>query len=117
VVRALRRGTALVWRHPIAWLGTWSINGILLLVAFALYVALAEVLAGVALLAVAALLQQLFVLARCTLRVALLGSEVALVPAAPVAEVAPSQPVESLTVEVAQQDAASGEVPPGEVFE
>lgn len=80
VVRALRRGTTLVWRHPIAWLGAWTLNTILLLAGFALYLALARALAGIALLAVAVLLQQLFVAARCALRVALLGTEVALVP-------------------------------------
>lgn len=88
VLRALWRGMKLVWRHPIAWLGTWTLNAILLLVAFAAYFSLADAV-GVAMLAIAVVLQQLFVIARCTLRVALTGAELALVPVPPVIEAPP----------------------------
>lgn len=99
VVRALRRGAALVWRHPVAWLGAWSVNAILLLVAFALYLALAGALAGLALLALTVLLQQLFVAVRCALRVALLGAELALVPVVPVPAPAAQEEIAALWAE------------------
>jgi hypothetical protein len=87
---ALRSAVALVWHHPGRWLGAWAWNAALLGVAFAAYLALAsQIPAGPALLALV-LLQQLFVLVRCGLRVALLGAEIALVPLPPPVE-PPSQ--------------------------
>ena len=81
VLPMLRSGFAVVLRHPVKWLGTWGVNALLGLVALALYPAFRAVVpAGtypLILLMLAA--QQAFVLVRSGLRVALLGSEVALV--------------------------------------
>jgi hypothetical protein len=79
VLPPLRQSLPLVLGHPSKWLGAWACNGLLLLAAFAAYVAIAGQLSRPALLAALVLAQQLFVLARCGLRVALLGAEVALV--------------------------------------
>lgn len=81
--KALRAGFGIVLRNKLAWFGAWKINALVLLVVFAAYLGLVEAIpAGRALLATV-LLQQLFVLSRCALRVALLGAEVALVPPLP----------------------------------
>jgi hypothetical protein len=95
VRQALRAATALVWRHPARWLGTWASNALLLGLAFAAYLALANAVPAGPLLVVLVLLQQLFVLVRCGLRVALLGAEIALVPVRePPAAPPPQPPVE-----------------------
>jgi hypothetical protein len=91
VLPALWAGVGLVLRHPAKWLGTWALNAALLLVVFAAYVALANRLPTPELLAVLIVLQQLFVLVRCGLRVALLDAEVTLV-AALQPPVPPAQP-------------------------
>jgi len=75
---ALRSGIGAVVRHPAKWLGVWAANGLLLAAAFGVLVALPSALRAAPLLATVAL-EQAFVLARCGLRVALLGSEIALV--------------------------------------
>jgi hypothetical protein len=77
----LRSGFALVLRHPAKWLGAWGANLLLLLVALAAYLAVrASVPApGAAGIALMFLLQQAFVLVRTGLRVALVGTQVALV--------------------------------------
>jgi hypothetical protein len=96
VLPALRSAMALVFHHPGRWLGAWAANVLLLGVAFAAYLALANAIpAGRALVALVALvlLQQLFVLVRCHLRVALLGAQVARVPRSSVVE-PPPQPSE-----------------------
>jgi len=80
VRQALRGAMALVWRHPASWLGAWAWNALLLGLAFAAYLALASAVPAGPLLVALVLLQQLFVLVRCGLRVALLGAEIALVP-------------------------------------
>ena len=80
VRQALRAAIALVWRHPARWLGAWASNALLLGLAFAAYLALANAIPAGPLLVALVLLQQLFVLVRCGLRVALLGAEIALVP-------------------------------------
>jgi hypothetical protein len=91
VLPALGSALVLLWRHPGRWLGAWGGNAALLGVAFAAYLALASLIpAGPALVALV-LLQQLFVLVRCGLRVALLGAEIALVP--PPVERPPQLPV------------------------
>ena len=96
VLPALRSAVALVWHHPGRWLGAWASNAVLLGLAFTAYLALANVIpAGPALLALV-LLQQLFVLIRCGLRVALQGAEIALVPLPPPVEPPRQLPVEPL---------------------
>jgi hypothetical protein len=91
VLPLLRSGVGVVLGHPLQWLGTWGVNALLGLAALGLYLGLRHAVpAGepplILLMAVA---QQAFVLVRSWLRVALLGSEVALVerlrprPAAP----------------------------------
>lgn len=80
VLPLLRFGFAVVLGHPVKWLGTWGLNALLVALALALYVAFrsavpAGTLPLVLLMIVA---QQAFVLARSGLRVALLGSEIAL---------------------------------------
>ncbi|HEX9187614.1 MAG TPA: hypothetical protein VGB87_11105 [Vicinamibacteria bacterium] len=97
VLPMLRSGFAVVLGHPVKWLGTWAVNALLGLAALALYLLFrSSVPAGTAalvLLMFAA--QQAFVLVRAGLRVALLGSEIALVERlrpegpAPVAAVPP----------------------------
>jgi len=95
VRQALAAATVLVWRHPARWLGTWALNALLLGLAFAAYLALANTVPAGPLLVVLVLLQQLFVLVRCGLRVALLGAEIALVPVRePPAPPPPQPPVE-----------------------
>jgi hypothetical protein len=69
----------LVLRHPAKWLRVWSWNALLLLAAFALYMALASAVPSSQFLFLLVLLQQVFVLVRCKLRVSLLGAEVGLV--------------------------------------
>lgn len=92
VRKALRPALSIVWRGKTAWLGTWLLNALVLLVLFAAYVAAAEAIPAGRALFLLLLLQQAFVLSRCGLRVALLGSEVALVgaltppPPAPIVE-------------------------------
>ena len=102
VLPLLRSGFAVVLGHPVKWLGTWGLNALLVALALALYVAFrnavpAGTLPLVLLMVVA---QQAFVLARSGLRVALLGSEIALLdrlrpippaPAPPAPE--PDQPL------------------------
>jgi len=100
VRRLLRPALATVLRHPLNWLSVWSWNAVLLLALFALYLALSSAVPPGRLLVVLVLLQQVFVLLRCALRVALLGAEIELVsalrprpPAAPaVPPAAPTQP-------------------------
>lgn len=98
VRQALRAAVALVWRHPGSWLGAWGWNALLLGLAFAAYLVLASAIPAGPLLLALVLLQQLFVLVRCGLRVALLGAEIALVPALPPVEPQPQPqpPVELL---------------------
>jgi len=97
VRQALRAAIALVWRHPARWLGAWAWNALLLGVAFVAYLALANAVPAGPLLVALVLLQQLFVLVRCGLRVALLGAEIALVPVGePSAPPLPQPPVEPL---------------------
>jgi hypothetical protein len=97
VRRVLRPALATVLRHPLKWLSVWSWNAVLLLVLFAVYLALSNAVPPAKLLVVLVLLQQAFVLLRCGLRVALLGAEVELVaalrprPPAPPAAAAPPQ--------------------------
>ncbi len=81
VLAAWRSAVALVLRHPAKWLGAWAMNAALLLAAFALYLAISGALPPGRLLLALVVLQQLFVLTRCGLRVALLGAEVELVSA------------------------------------
>jgi hypothetical protein len=88
VWRALRGGAARVLRRPVRWLGAWSLNAALLAAIFAAYLMLAGALPAGRLLLVVVLLQQLFVLLRCGMRVALLGAELELLPA----EARPPQP-------------------------
>jgi hypothetical protein len=81
VLPVLRGAFPLVLRHPAKWLGAWAWNAALLLAVFAAYLALAGAFpAGPALVALI-VLQQVFVLVRCGLRVALLGAEIELVSA------------------------------------
>jgi hypothetical protein len=94
VLPALRSAIGLVWRHPARWLGTWAWNAVLLGLVFAAYLALANAIPAASLLLALVLLQQVFVLVRCGLRVALLGAEIALVPLPPPAEPPPQPPVE-----------------------
>lgn len=94
VRKALRAGAAVVWQRPGAWLRAWAENAALLGLAFAAYLALADALPAGRFLVALVVLQQLFVLVRCGLRVALLAAEVSLVPLpAPPAEPA-AQPAE-----------------------
>ncbi|MCM2256887.1 MAG: hypothetical protein NDJ94_14615 [Vicinamibacteria bacterium] len=94
VRKALRPALSTVWRGKAAWLGTWMLNALALLVLFAAYLAVAEAIPAGRALFLLLLLQQAFVLSRCGLRVALLGSEVALVEALTPAP--PPTPVEPL---------------------
>ena len=84
VLPLLGPALAVVVRHPLAWLGTWALNAALWAVALSVYLAVRRLVpAGTGPLVLAmALAQQAFVLARAWLRVALLGSEMALVEAA-----------------------------------
>lgn len=95
VRKALRAGAGLLARRPAAWLGAWVGNAALLGLAFAAYLALASAIPAGPLLVALVVLQQVFVLVRCGLRVALLGAEITLVPAAaPPAELVAQPPVE-----------------------
>jgi hypothetical protein len=102
VLPLLRSGFAVVLGHPVKWLGTWGANALLGALALGLYLAFRDsVPAGTApLILLMAVVQQAFVLVRSWLRVALLGSEIALVerlrplPVAPAPVVPePPQPV------------------------
>ena len=97
VLPLLRSGFAVVLGHPAKWLGTWVVNAALGGLALALYLAFRhEVPAGTApLVLLMALAQQAFVLMRAWLRVALLGSEIALVERLrplPVPALVPAEP-------------------------
>ena len=102
VLPLLRSGFAVVLGHPLKWLGTWGVNALLGVAALGLYVAFRNAVpAGtVPLVLLMFAAQQAFVLVRSGLRVALLGSEIALVthlrPLPVVTE--PAQPVEPLPV-------------------
>jgi len=99
VLPLLRSGLALVLGHPVKWLGTWAVNAALGVVALALYLAFRrEVPAGTGLLVlVMAVAQQAFVLTRAWLRVALLGSEIALVDRLrPLPVALPPQPAQAV---------------------
>lgn len=96
VLPLLRSGFAVVLGHPAKWLGTWGVNAVLGALALGLYVAFRNAVpAGTGPLVLLMLVvQQAFVLVRSWLRVALLGSEIALVAhlrPLPVAK-EPSQP-------------------------
>ena len=79
VWREWRSAVALVLGHPAKWLGAWSWNALALALVFALFLAVSDAIPPGPLLVVLVLLQQAFVLARCSLRVALVGAEVELV--------------------------------------
>jgi hypothetical protein len=81
VLPLLRSGFAVVLGHPAKWLGTWGVNTVLGALALGLYVAFRNAVpAGTGPLVLLMLVvQQAFVLVRSWLRVALLGSEIALV--------------------------------------
>jgi hypothetical protein len=101
VLPLLRSGFAVVLGHPVKWLGTWGVNAALVALALGLYVAFRNAVpAGTGpLVLLMFLAQQVFVLVRCGLRVALLGSEIALVAQLrplPVAPRAPQPAVEPL---------------------
>lgn len=122
VFAALRAGLGLVLRHPALWLGAWAANLALFLVVLGAYLAASGSLRapGVAGLLGLVALQQAFVLARSWLRVALLGSELALVErlqprppaAAPAPPPAPPPPAEPEPA--APEPAGSGLEPPAE---
>jgi hypothetical protein len=77
----LRSCFAVVLGHPVKWVGTWGVNAILGVLALGLYVAFRNAVpAGTGTLILLMLVaQQVFVVVRAGLRVALLGSEIALV--------------------------------------
>jgi hypothetical protein len=86
----------------VSWLGTWGVNALLVVLALGLYVAFRHAVpAGTGpLVLLMVVAQQAFVLVRSGLRVALLGSEIALVerlrplPSAPAPPApGPAQPV------------------------
>lgn len=81
VMPLLRSGLAVVLGHPVKWLGAWGANALLVALALGLYLAFRDAVpAGTGpLVLLMAVAQQAFVLARSWLRVALLGSEIALV--------------------------------------
>lgn len=96
VLPMLGSGFAVVLGHPVKWVGTWAVNALLGVLALALYLAFRNgVPSGtVPLVLLMFAAQQAFVLVRSGLRVALLGSEMALVERLrprPVVE-APPQP-------------------------
>jgi hypothetical protein len=95
VLPLLRSGFAVVLGHPVKWLGTWAVNAAALLVALGLYLAFRNAVpAGTGpLVALLFVVQQVFVLVRSWLRVALLGSEKALVDRLRPPLAAPPQPV------------------------
>jgi hypothetical protein len=104
VLPLLRSGFAVVLGHPVRWLGLWGMNALLGAVALGLYLAFRNAVpAGTGpLILLMALAQQVFVLTRSWLRVALFGSEIALVerlrPLVP-APVAPELPQPAAEVE------------------
>ena len=81
VLPLLRSGFAVVLGHPVKWLGTWAVNAAALLAALGLYLAFRDAVPASTgpLVALLFVVQQVFVLVRSWLRVALLGSERALV--------------------------------------
>jgi hypothetical protein len=81
VLPLLRSGFAVVLGHPVKWLGAWGANAALGAVALGLYLAFRNAVpAGTGpLVLLMFVAQQAFVLVRSGLRVALLGSEIALV--------------------------------------
>lgn len=81
VLPLLRSGVAVVLGHPVKWLGTWGANALLGALALGAYLAYRDAVpAGTGpLVLLMAVAQQAFVLARAWLRVALFGSEIALV--------------------------------------
>jgi hypothetical protein len=125
--RALRAGLRLVLGHPLKWLAAWTLNALLVAAAFAAYLSLCgsrALSSGAPVIALFAL-QQAFVLARSWLRVALLGTSVALVdrlrpvpPQPPAALLEPAAVPAALPVEVAlgsaePDPAAAVETPAG----
>jgi hypothetical protein len=92
---ALWLGLKLVLRHPLSWLGTWGVNAGLVALALGAYLVVRGLLPATTagLIVVMILVQQAFVLTRSWLRVALFGSEIALVehllPPLPEPEVEP----------------------------
>lgn len=94
VLPLLRSGFAVVLGHPVKWLGTWGVNAVLGALALGLYVAFRNAVpAGTGPLVLLMLVvQQAFVLVRSWLRVALLGSEIALVQHLRPLPVAPEPP-------------------------
>jgi hypothetical protein len=107
VLPLLRSGFAVVLGHPVKWLGTWGVNAALGGLALALYLAFRHAVPARtgALVVLMALAQQAFVLTRAWLRVALLGSEIALVE-----RLRPLPPLAALPAEAPQP--ASGPEPP-----
>ena len=101
VLPLLRSGFAVVLGHPLKWLATWGVNAALGALALGLYLAFRNAVpAGTGpLVLLMFVAQQAFVLVRSGLRVALLGSEIALVahlrPLAVVPE-PPQPPLEPL---------------------
>jgi len=81
VLPLVRSGLAVVLGHPVKWLGTWGVNALLGALALGLYLAFRDTVpAGTGpLILLMAVAQQAFVLVRSWLRVALFGSEMALV--------------------------------------
>lgn len=108
VLPVLWQSARLVLGHPAKWLSVWAVNAVLVAGALAAYLALAAALGpgpapSAARLGALLLLQQLFVLTRSFLRVALLGAQVQLVsalrplpPAAPQADPEPLAPPSEL---------------------
>jgi hypothetical protein len=81
VLPMLRSGFAVVLGHPVKWLGAWGVNALLLLLALGLFLAFRNAVPARTgpLVALLFVVQQAFVLTRAWLRVALLGTERALV--------------------------------------
>ena len=100
VLPLLRSGFAVVLGHPVKWLGTWGVNALLVGLALGLYLAFRDAVpAGTGpLVLLMVLAQQAFVLVRSGLKVALAGSEMALIerlrplPPAPAPEPVASEP-------------------------
>jgi len=94
VLPLVRSGVAVVLRHPVKWLGTWGVNALLGGLALGLYLGFRDTVpAGTGpLILLMAVVQQAFVVVRSWLRVALLGSEIALVDRLRPLPVAPEPP-------------------------